>query len=555
MSTSGTSRSCSGRPTAGTCSTCRTRTATDYHLFDIPIDNRSDIGTEPPTRAHGGAPLPPRGERETCARRDEPIESEPLRHIPARSRYGRAPSSSQESGQRRRVDRGRAVQRARATAANDDGSIDLLCGTARHRHGGGSSRGRRKTPSEPSALLQRRRNVSSTAVDSRTRTPRASCGWTARPAYGPRRGRPSLTCRYSIYARTGEGPGGRDNARSLQWVIVDDRVRADFETLRSTDRGSLLHSGRRGQHVDRRVRQGPAPNPYYVYDRRSRKATFSSTPRGSQEVRSVPMEPMSYAGRATASPYMATSRTPWAIVRTNLPLVLFVHGGPWTGLMTYHPRSSGSQNRGYVCLQVTSAVRWVRKAFLNAGKQGWGGAMQNVSDRRPFDGRSIGDRQSRSALPSMEDRTAIRGALRGAFHPGSLPLRRGLVGSDESRLMDQFRSPSWIPTAREPLPAHRQPETEGRILRSRSPYSASSASRPDPHRAGREDPACRIRQRRLRRGLRAGVFRSSTSCIPTRTRILASGEPARVLRGGRAISRREARRASEEVPAVDARRG
>jgi len=63
----------------------------------------------------------------------------------------------------------------------------------------------------------------------------------------------------------------------------------------------------------------------------------------------------------------------------NLPLVLIVHGGPWSrDEWEYDPMAQFAANRGYAVLQANfRGSAGFGKRFLDAGKQQWGGKMQD----------------------------------------------------------------------------------------------------------------------------------------------------------------------------------
>jgi len=65
--------------------------------------------------------------------------------------------------------------------------------------------------------------------------------------------------------------------------------------------------------------------------------------------------------------------------RNLLPLVLLVHGGPWSrDNWDLNPDAQFLANRGYACLQVNfRGSAGFGKAFLNAGDKEWGRAMHN----------------------------------------------------------------------------------------------------------------------------------------------------------------------------------
>ena len=65
--------------------------------------------------------------------------------------------------------------------------------------------------------------------------------------------------------------------------------------------------------------------------------------------------------------------------RKNLPLVLYVHGGPWVrDAWGYDPTAQWLANRGYACLQVNfRGSTGFGKKFLHLGDLQWGGTMQD----------------------------------------------------------------------------------------------------------------------------------------------------------------------------------
>ena len=65
--------------------------------------------------------------------------------------------------------------------------------------------------------------------------------------------------------------------------------------------------------------------------------------------------------------------------RKNLPLVLNVHGGPWSrDYFGFDPEVHLFTNRGYTCLQINyRGSTGYGKNFTNAGDKEWGGKMLN----------------------------------------------------------------------------------------------------------------------------------------------------------------------------------
>src|SRR5260370_17680015 len=90
------------------------------------------------------------------------------------------------------------------------------------------------------------------------------------------------------------------------------------------------------------------------------------------------MEPIAFTARdgLTVHSYLTL---PPGKGRTNLPMVLNVHGGPWArDAWGYNPEAQWFANRGYACLQVNyRGSSGYGKELLNAGNKEWGGQMHN----------------------------------------------------------------------------------------------------------------------------------------------------------------------------------
>lgn len=89
-----------------------------------------------------------------------------------------------------------------------------------------------------------------------------------------------------------------------------------------------------------------------------------------------PMEPITYQARdgLTIHGYISY---PIDTPRAQLPLIVYVHGGPWVrDSWGFNPTVQWFTNRGYACLQVNyrGSVGYGKK-FLNAGNKQWSRAM------------------------------------------------------------------------------------------------------------------------------------------------------------------------------------
>jgi dipeptidyl aminopeptidase/acylaminoacyl peptidase len=122
------------------------------------------------------------------------------------------------------------------------------------------------------------------------------------------------------------------------------------------------------------------PGSVYLYDRRTGQATlqYRSRPDLPSEHLAA-MQPVRYQGRdgMTLHGYLTVPR---GVVAKNLPVVMYIHGGPWArDYWGYEPYAQFLANRGYVVMQVNyRGSSGYGKTYLNAGNKEWGiGAMQH----------------------------------------------------------------------------------------------------------------------------------------------------------------------------------
>ena len=171
------------------------------------------------------------------------------------------------------------------------------------------------------------------------------------------------------------------------WVIVDDSIKGDFAYLRKIADGDIEIISR--THDDKNwvvaylLDDGPVQ--YYNYDRTSKKAEFLFTNRAALE--GLPLAKMRPVSIESRDGYELVSylTVPKGTKMKNgspakaLPMVLFVHGGPWArDNWGYHPYHQWLSNRGYAVLSVNfRGSTGLGKAFLNAGNKEWAGKMHN----------------------------------------------------------------------------------------------------------------------------------------------------------------------------------
>ncbi len=171
------------------------------------------------------------------------------------------------------------------------------------------------------------------------------------------------------------------NKDRVEWTVLDDTIKLDFDNIREIHRGDFAITSRDDADtswvVVFTVDNGPVP--YYTHDRKNQAATFlfDNQP-GLNNYTLAPMEPIAFTARdgLTVHGYLTL---PPGKGRTNLPLVLNVHGGPWArDAWGYNPEAQWFANRGYACLQVNyRGSSGYGKEFLNAGNKEWGGKMHN----------------------------------------------------------------------------------------------------------------------------------------------------------------------------------
>ena len=158
----------------------------------------------------------------------------------------------------------------------------------------------------------------------------------------------------------------------VEHVVLDAALAGDVEAMQALHPGDITFASR--DHADRiwmhglhrRRRAGRLP-PVRPRDRRGH----------------VPVPPPARARRDTSSPRWSRSPSPsrdglevhgYLTLpaggdRTQLPTVLYVHGGPWArDSWGYDPDAQWLANRGYLCVQVNyRGSTGYGKEFLNAG--------------------------------------------------------------------------------------------------------------------------------------------------------------------------------------------
>ena len=165
------------------------------------------------------------------------------------------------------------------------------------------------------------------------------------------------------------------------WAVVDPAVKADFAGFKGLSDGDVEVVGR--DDADRTwllaFDQDRGPTRYFTWDRARKRGSwlFDSQPALAGKGL-APMKPVSYRSRdgLTIPAYLTL---PVGVAPTKLPLVLYVHGGPWArDTWGFEPTTQWLANRGYAVLQPNfRGSTGYGKRFLNAGNREWGKKMHD----------------------------------------------------------------------------------------------------------------------------------------------------------------------------------
>jgi dipeptidyl aminopeptidase/acylaminoacyl peptidase len=173
-----------------------------------------------------------------------------------------------------------------------------------------------------------------------------------------------------------------------EYVGLDPAIQADLKRLQAATPGQFTITSRSEDDSRWIVAMDPvtAPSSTWLYDRRAQRLSklYVSRPE-MEDAPLVPMQPLEIKSRdgLTLVSYLtlpkAVDPTGSGKATQPVPLVLFVHGGPWArdsyGGNTYHQWLA---NRGYAVLSVNfRGSTGFGKAFTSAGNGEWGRKMQD----------------------------------------------------------------------------------------------------------------------------------------------------------------------------------
>jgi dipeptidyl aminopeptidase/acylaminoacyl peptidase len=290
------------------------------------------------------------------------------------------------------------------------------------------------------------------------------------------------------------------------WHVLDKTIEPDLTYLRSVANGDLQVVSRSldDQNWIVRYEMDDGPVRFYHYDRKARKANFLFTNRSALEnLKLANMTPAVIKARDGLNlvsyltvPVDASIRwTPDGepTVEKPLPLVLFVHGGPWgRDEWGYDPYHQWLANRGYAVLSVNfRGSTGLGKKFTNAGDREWGAKMHDdlLDAVKWAVGRKVADPQRIAIMGGSYGGYATLWGLTGT--PDVFACGVDIVGPSNLNTLLESIPPYWAPMIElfcERVGDYRTPEGRA-FLNERSPLTfADRIRRPLLIGQGKNDP-------------------------------------------------------------------
>ena len=165
------------------------------------------------------------------------------------------------------------------------------------------------------------------------------------------------------------------------WKVLDPALQADFDAIAKLTPGDFSVVSRTSKDNEWLVAfttdRGPVS--FWKWDRATKTGTLLFTNQPMLEgLALAEMKPVVIKSRDGLN-LNAYLTLPVGVPAKNLPMVLFVHGGPWArDVWGYNAFAQWFANRGYACLQVNfRASTGYGKQFLNAGNKQWGLKMHD----------------------------------------------------------------------------------------------------------------------------------------------------------------------------------
>lgn len=164
-----------------------------------------------------------------------------------------------------------------------------------------------------------------------------------------------------------------------RWTFLDESIKEDFEIANKLHHGDISISSKSNDQQKWIIQftQDTGPSVWYLYDRTTKAGTqlFYSIPE-LLKYDLQPMHPISFTARDGLEIHGYITY-PANYKEKKCPLILNVHGGPWTrNSWGCNPSAQWMANRGYACLQINyRGSTGYGKDFVNAGDKEWSGKM------------------------------------------------------------------------------------------------------------------------------------------------------------------------------------
>ena len=287
-------------------------------------------------------------------------------------------------------------------------------------------------------------------------------------------------------------PAGRQ-----AWFVVDPLVIEDFKEIQKLRDGdfNVVNRDRNDKTWLVAFNEDRGPVRYYAWDREAKKGTFLFVHQPKLEgLPLAQMRAVSFPARdgLTLNGYLTL---PVGVKPSGLPLVLFVHGGPWArDNWGYNPYAQWLSNRGYAVLQVNfRGSTGYGKKFLNAGNKQWGKAMHtDLLDAVEWTVKQGWVDPKKVAIMggSYGGYSALAGVT---FTPDVFKCAVDIVGPSNLFTLLQSIPPYWAPMIGQFHQRMGDPKTDEALLKAASPlFSADKIKVPLLIGQGANDP--RVKQ-------------------------------------------------------------
>ena len=165
-----------------------------------------------------------------------------------------------------------------------------------------------------------------------------------------------------------------------EWHLIDPELQPDFDAISALDEGevNIVDAPLDNRTWVLSYQQDRGPVKYWLYDRDTKQGRylFSNRPE-MEQFELLEMKPVEITARDGM--VLPSYLTVPADADGPVPMVVFVHGGPWArDAWGYNPYHQWLANRGYAVLSPNfRGSTGFGKAFVNAGNRQWYFAMQD----------------------------------------------------------------------------------------------------------------------------------------------------------------------------------